>query len=199
MKNLIIASTIAAVAGIASANPFLTETASAVGVIAPATPRGAVSVLSTDFTAVSSNDFFGEAVNEVFDYNIGANSQVVGVSWDLNIQTIGASWLSEAIFDFTDSAITTGVSVTAGQGVNNPGNMSFSSGGFLSLVDVNLDFAVGADGLLRVEFWESFTDNGGTGDAIVSGNISYQYIAVPTPGALAVLGLGGLVATRRRR
>jgi hypothetical protein len=197
MKNVIIASTIAAVAGIASANPFLMEAATAVGIDTSNSTRGSIDVLSVDYTGVQTNAAFGNPANEVFNYNIGANSQVVGVSWDINIETIGGSYLSEARFRVTDSAMTTGVSISAGFGVDNPGNQTFSSGGFLSLTDLALDFAVGADGILRVEFWESFVDNAGTGDAIITGNVSFQYI--PTPGSFAVLGLGGLVAARRRR
>jgi hypothetical protein len=174
------------------------EAATAVGIDTSNSTRGSIDVLSVDYTGVQTNAAFGNPANEVFNYNIGANSQVVGVSWDINIETIGGSWLSEARFDFTDSAITTGVSISAGFGVGNPGNQTFSSGGFLSLTDLALDFAVGADGILRVEFWESFVDNAGAGDAIVSGNVSFQYI-VPAPGSLAVLGLGGFVAARRRR
>lgn len=200
MKTVIIASTIAGFAGLASASPYLSASAAdlANASASNSQPQGSLEVLSVDISNVSTNAAFGSALNEVYTYNLAPNAQVVGVSWDLDIETIGASYLSEARFDFTDSAITTGVSLTAAVGEDAPGAGNFSSGGFLSLVDAELDFAVGADGVLRIEFWEGFVDNAGAGDAILNGNISFQYV-VPAPGAFAVLGLGGLVATRRRR
>ena len=56
-----------------------------------------------------------------------------------------------------------------------------------------------ASGMLSIEVHEvGFDDNPGDIDSFFnSGTVTISY--VPAPGALAVLGMGGLVAGRRRR
>ena len=52
--------------------------------------------------------------------------------------------------------------------------------------------------LFDFEFFESFVDNGGTGDAFfeAGSTITFHGKFLPTPGTLAILSLGGLTATR---
>lgn len=194
MKSMMIAA-VAGFTGLATASPFLTQVGERPTNIQ--SPRGGSLTLNIDLVDVESRDGFGAAVNEVFNFNLGAGAHITGLGWDVTIATVGGSWLSEARVEFTDTAITTGVGITPGVGENAPGTMNFSSGGVLDLIGLDLDFFLGADGNLRVEFWETFVDNAGSADAIWNGTLTVQYI--PTPGALAVLGLGGLVAGRRRR
>ncbi|MCC5822245.1 MAG: hypothetical protein LAT64_09450 [Phycisphaerales bacterium] len=194
MKSMMIAA-VAGFTGLATASPFLTQVGERPTNIQ--SPRGGSLTLNIDLVNVESRDGFNAAVNEVFNFNLGAGAHITGLGWDVTIATVGASWLSEARVEFTDTGITTGVGITPGVGENSPGTMSFNSGGILDLVGLDLDFFLGADGNLRVEFWETFVDNPGSADAIWNGTLTVQYI--PTPGALAVLGLGGLVAGRRRR
>ncbi len=193
MKTVMIAA-VAGFAGLATANPFLHQA----GERAPNTqaPRGTALTTVINLTNVESRDALRAPINIVQNVNLGANAQVIGIGWDLTIETIGFSWRNEARVAFEDSALSTGVFLTPGTDAS-PGFGSYSSGGIVNLVDLALDFTVGADGVLRLEFWESFVDNPGAADAILNGSLTIQY--VPTPGALAVLGLGGLVATRRRR
>lgn len=192
MKTAMIAA-VAGFAGIAAANPFLHQAGER---IATQAPRGAAQTLTINLNNVESRDALRAPINIVQNFNLGANAQVIGIGWDLTIETVGASWRNEARVAFENTALTTGVFLTPGTDAS-PGIGSYSSGGIVNLVDLALDFAVGGDGLLRVEFWESFVDNPGSADAILNGTLTVQYI--PTPGALAVLGLGGLVAGRRRR
>lgn len=192
MKNVIIAA-VAGFAGLATANPFLHQA----GERAPSqAPRGTALTTVINLNNVESRDALRNPVNIVQNVNLGANAQVIGIGWDVTIETVGFSWRSEVRIAFENTGINTGVFLAPGTDAS-PGFGSYSSGGILSLVDLNLDFVVDADGLLRLEFWETFVDNPGSADAILNGTLTVQYI--PTPGALAVLGLGGLVATRRRR
>jgi uncharacterized protein (TIGR03382 family) len=48
-----------------------------------------------------------------------------------------------------------------------------------------------------MEFFEAFNDFTNDWDGIWNGTLTIQWI--PTPGALAILGLGGIAAGRRRR
>lgn len=192
MKTVMIAA-VAGFAGLATANPFLHQAGDRIPTQAP---RGTAVTTVINLNNVESRDELRNAINIVQNINLGANAQVIGIGWDLTIETVGLSWLNEARVAFEDSTLSTGVFLTPGTD-GFPGVGNYSSGGIVNLVDLALDFAVGADGNLRVEFWESFVDNPGSADAILNGTLTVQYI--PTPGALAVLGLGGLVATRRRR
>ena len=192
MKTAMIAA-VAGFAGLAAANPFLHQSGERIAVDAP---RGAAQTLTINLTNVESRDGLGNPVNVVQNFNIGANAQVIGIGWNLTLETVGLSWRNEATISFENSGQSTGVFLTPGT-EGSPGIGNYNSNGIVDLVGLALDFAVDGDGLLRVEFFETFVDNVGSADAIWNGTLTVQYI--PTPGALAVLGLGGLVAGRRRR
>ena len=70
--------------------------------------------------------------------------------------------------------------------------------GIIDLVGAGLDFFVGADGVLSLEFYEGFDDAAGVIDGEWNQGV-LTVVWVPAPGAAAVLGLGGLMAVRRRR
>jgi hypothetical protein len=90
--------------------------------------------------------------------------------------------------------------VTPGIGSDFAGTSSFSSGGLIDLVGSGLDFFLGGDGVLNIEFFESFDDVDGAIDAtFLPGSKLYLQFFVPSPGAPFIFGLGALVATRRRR
>jgi uncharacterized protein (TIGR03382 family) len=198
MKNVIIAA-VAGFAGLATANPFfhnggVADMSNAV----VSAPRG--NTVSIDLAGIQNWDAAGSSFNETLSVLIGANATVTGIGWDnVVIEALGGSWISEARILFADSPI--GLGLAPGVADAFPGTGGpYSSGGILDLAsaDPSFPFQVGANGLLNIEFTESFDDVPGAVDSIyLSGTLTVQY--VPTPGALAVLGLGGLVATRRRR
>lgn len=193
---------IAAVAGAATASPYFTGYADAQQV--GSAPAGALATITIDISGAASNDGYGAAINERFDQNILANAHIVGLGFDVSLSTVGASWLSEATIAFENSAQTAGVFLTPGVGNDAPGSGSFSSGGIIDLATVlpstPLDFFLDADGVLRVELFDGFVDNAGSADAFygAGSSVQVQYV-IPAPGALAVLGMGGLLAGRRRR
>ncbi|VAV88637.1 hypothetical protein MNBD_ALPHA04-1659 [hydrothermal vent metagenome] len=183
MKKLLLA-TVAAVALPASAN---------------------AATLIVDVTGSESLFAFGTAGNEVETYNIGAGSRVTGVSFDVNISAFAPSWLSEARLAYTDSGVTTGVFFTPGIGDNFSGTSNYS--GITDLVGLGLDFVVGADGILRLEYFEGFVDDAASPDAIWdSGTITFTYtlgaIPEPTTWAMLIFGfgaIGGALRNRNRR
>jgi len=186
---------LAAAAGLATANPISAGQFAGNTVDTAGTPTATMVI---DISGIMSNDAPGSALNEVLNVFLGVGGQVTGLSWDVTLSTIGGSWASEATIGF------------GGQINLNPGSadsftvsmQNYSSGGILDLTDLGLNNIVeDGTGNLAIEFSESFVDNAGTGDAIYEAGSTVTIYGnfVPTPGSLAVLGLGGLVAGRRRR
>jgi len=188
--------TLAAAAGLATASPYLATGLSEYSVN---NAGAATATLTIDVSGISFNDALGSPLNQTMSIALGLGAEVTGIGWDVTLSTIGASWASEASIDFEGQIF---LSVGAGDDFS-VSNQNYSSGGIIDLSDdVSLpNITLGGDGNLDMEFFEGFVDNGGTGDAVFEqGSVLYLAVkGVPTPGSLAVLGLGGLVAGRRRR
>ncbi len=148
-----------------------------------------------------SFDASGAAGNAVLTANIGAGNTITGIGWDVDIETVGASWLSEPTFRFADSSFAdAGLFLTVGAGSDAPGAANFNSGGILDLSDNGIPNITLVDGVLQIEIFESYDDVAGAIDAMLSGTLTLGLAnAVPAPGAAALFGLGALGATRRRR
>ena len=193
MKTITLAA-IAVSAGFAHADLFSSQDAMNPST---ATPNGAAqsNILTIDVSGMQFNDISGSALNQTLSVFIGQGQLVRGIAWDVNLTTIGASWASEAIMGFEGQII-----LTAGTDDNPVSNMNYNSGGFLYLQDEGVpDITVGADGILDIEFYESFVDNAGTGDSYFEPGSTITITNLPTPGALAMFGFSGLALARRRR
>jgi len=147
-------------------------------------------------------------------WNVGGPATLVTVEYSVTIETFAGSWLSEASLLIADAGLpdtTNGITFSFAPDAGNPGTITISG-----LLDLRTDFVDGggnpvdativdADGLFYYELFESFDDDlfggilPGDTEAIVSGSITLGYAVVPTPGAAALLGLGGLAGLRRRR
>ena len=159
---------------------------------------------TVDLTGVQSYDSPGEALNHLINVQVGAGSEVVGVSWDnvVGDGLGGPSWGNEmtmGILDDTTAYVALSFfpsegSATAGQ-VWGP----VSGGSSTSLVDNGINF-VSAGGNVNLEFYEAYDDATGAADAAYqSGSVTIYWNEIPAPGALALLGLAGIAGTRRRR
>lgn len=173
----------------------------AAGIVASSAASAQLTTV-VDLSGSSFNGEPGSPLNEVFNVNLGANAMVTGVGFDITLEAFSPSWLSEATIALEDSAQTAGLFLTPAVGNDGPGAGSFSSGGVIDLSDVDgmgldLTFSVGADGILRIELFDTFDDFFSPQATISSGSVTIQYI--PAPASAALLGLGGLAAARRRR
>lgn len=162
-----------------------------------------------DVSGLGSWDAYGSPNNYAIALDFSAltpgytNFVINGIGWDnVSLETVGESWLSEVTFALENTALDAGVFLRPGSANQNPGTGTYSSGGIVDLVGLELDFALNADGLLQFQIFEGFDDVENAIDAnIQSGLLTIQYDAqpVPEPATLAALGLGAAALLRRRR
>ena len=149
----------------------------------------------------------GDSGNTVLSFMLGANALVTSFSWDVNVTAFDPSWLSELSLAFEDSAQSNGVFFNPAFTEDDPGTGTYSDAA--DLVELGLSFQVGADGLLRLEFFEGFDDASVSPDGIWNfGTITFITDAVDVPGEVpepasgllmgAGLALIGYTARRRR-
>jgi len=214
---------LAAVAAARKGAPSQLMAATADGPESPASPRFVpASIINTsqnlgtttlvlDIAGEDSWDSLNDASNTILVVPLGAGASMTGIGWDVNLSTVGGSWLSEARFYFDgDDQDLMGLFLTPGVGNNAPGIMSFSSGGVLDLSDNAIpDIPMNADGNLYIQLYEGFDDAADAIDANWTAGstltIAYEGAPpVPTVGtwamiALGVSLLGGVVVVTLRR
>jgi len=192
--------TIAATAGFAVANPISLDDATRVTQTNAGTPNVTYTV---DISGYQFNDSQGSLNNETLSILFGNNQLITGIGWDVNLSTIGASWASEAtMFFHTDFNPSSDFNLNVADDSAPVSNQQYQSD-ILDLTDSGLSNIGFGPGLweLEIEFFESFIDNAGTGDAFFEQGsvLRLAVFEMPAPGPLSVLGLGGLFAARRRR
>lgn len=159
------------------------------------TSIASATVINFDISQTNSWDGPGDSNNELLSFDLGSNVTLTGIGWDVNIQTVDPSWLSEANILFTDSSNSTLFFLTPGLGNDFLGTANFSTGGVI----IDLGAALGntfflPDGVINLEFFESFDDFPDQIDAtfLVPSTLSFQVMSVPEPTSLLALGILGV-------
>ncbi len=160
-----------------------------------------------DISGRQTFDPLGDSSNTVvlFDFAValgapsGTPVSFNGIGWDTFQEALGLSWLSEMRIAFGPSSGPVAATLRTGAG-NNPGTGSFSNP-VIDFSAVPLPNVSLPDGILRIEFFDSFDDAPDAVDGIyTSGStLTLRGEVIPTPAGAALLGLGGLLAARRRR
>ncbi len=149
--------------------------------------------LVIDVSAYDSWNFQGDAQNDIASILVGAGASITNIAWDVTITSEAPSWAEEFTMGFFGNSEV--VQVAPGDAFE--ANFSNYAGNQASGI------VLGGSGMLDIEFYEQFFDDIAFGiDTYIEQGSTVTLSGsgfVPTPGSLAVLGLGGLVAGRRRR
>jgi len=146
--------------------PSQTSNLTAPTIISTNTFNG-TTTLVFDIAGAQSWDLQGDPSNTVLSVPLANGDEMTGIGWDVNLTTVGGSWLSEAAFYFDGSdQDLMGLFLTPGAGDDFAGTSSYSSGGVIDLAGAGIpNIPVLADGNLYIECFESFDDAADAVDA----------------------------------
>ncbi|WP_306395811.1 PEP-CTERM sorting domain-containing protein [Telluria beijingensis] len=155
--------------------------------------------ITVDLFDIPSYGGLGDPDNFVGTVDVGANSTITSIAFDLTLTALDPSYLSEMVVAFESTDFANGVFFTPGLGDEFPGSASYS--GFADLVDLGLSFQVGTDGLLRVEFFEDWDDYFFGTDGFWNGSFTFGVDTIdapsPVPEPASALLLAAGLATMR--
>lgn len=167
--------------------------------LASASAFAVPTTVTVNLTDIPSYGTLGDPDNFVGFVDLGANSTITSIGFNLDLTAFSPSYLSELRVAFERSDFLNGVYFTPGLGDAFPGSASYS--GFADLLALGLDFQLADDGLLRVEFFESFDDYFFDVDGVWNGSFTFGVdtaeapAEVPEPASALLLAAG--LATMR--
>lgn len=167
--------------------------------------------LSVDVAGIQSHGEIDDPQNTVLNFNVGANSLITSVTFDVDITAFFPSYLSEIGLLFEASDLTGSLSLFPGGDDDSSGTRAYA--GFYDLADIEGEdrrFNVGSDGILRLQFFDGFDDFDGADGQWNFGTITFGIDTVdieepgevPEPATTLLMGAGlamlGYTARRRR-
>lgn len=173
----------------------------ALALVAAAAGTASADILDINLAGWNTFSGFNSPANTSTNVSLPAGTQITQIEWiGLAYESINGSYLSELVLSVNDSL--TGpfwdsrVSAVNAPGVFGPGSGAFANPGLFG----SGPFTMTTNNLF-ITVYESFDDGGITVQdaAISAGTLRITYTPIPTPGAAALLGMGGLLAARRRR
>lgn len=161
--------------------------------------------LTVNVAGTPSYGLPGDPGNTVMYFNVGANTTVTAITWNVQLSAYvdssqpALSWLSDMMLEFGDSAQSTNRYLRLGEDDDFPGTKTYSGTDDLAASGA---FNVGGDGLLRVAFFEltkdfpvGFADGGWD-----AGTLTFDLArAVPEPDSVPLIGLALLLLALNRR
>lgn len=169
------------------------------------TERGSF-LIGLNIAGSNSWDAITDPDNDVILFNVaammghasGTPVTITAIGWNVTIDTVGASWISEARIYIDEPTMPGGLFIAPGLGNDAPGIASFSTGGQIPLSSISLPNLVLPNGMLRLELYESFDDVANVIDAHWMSTI--YVTAIPAPGmVVTALFAASFSACRRRR
>lgn len=181
-----------------------------IGAAATHSDRSGLDHVDVDVAGIQSWDALGSPNNVVVNIWVGPFNEVNGIGWDVVLQTvIATSWRSEMSVRVSNSAVDGVGGFTPGVPDPSPGGptqyQSNGNGDILKLANYGVPNIVAlADGIIRLEFFDSYDDAQGQVDGEwVSGIVRFQTLRpippIPTAGTLGLLTTVGIGCMRRKR
>jgi len=135
-----------------------------------ATVQGSQQLISVNGLTSNGDYDSGDPSNSSFTYNIGAGFQVTGVGWEVTVDAVSPSWLSESSMAIvTNSGDISGLFLAPGAGDDNAGIVDYNSGGIIMFADVSIPPILANEfGDIYLERFESFDDASVDPDSIWS-------------------------------
>ncbi len=110
---------------------------------------------------------FGSPLNSSMTLDIGVGNELIGLGWEVTIETFEGSWLSESRLAIVPNpGDQTGLFLRPGVGDNASGIATYSSNGILDFAGAGIDpIAANASGEIYLEWHETFVDSAELPDA----------------------------------
>lgn len=139
---------------------------------------------------------YTNAGNTFQDFNLGVGTTIDSASFDVSWTAASPSWRSELALSLNDDLF--GDFYDAFPSDLDSAGSDSRSGDFAAAVGgfIGGPFTL-TSGILHVEIYDTFAD-AVIDQVITSGTITVNYTPIPAPGSVALLGLAGFAARRRR-
>ena len=157
-------------------------------------------ILVVDISGWSAVGGYAAAGNSFANFNLGVGTTIDAASYNVNWTAPSPSWSGELVLSLNDSIAFVGGFWDAAPGVGGAPGSESGSGPFNGAPGgVAGGPFVLTTGDLYVEIYDTFNDAGVDQIMGPGSTITIEYTRIPAPGALALLGVAGLVGIRRKR